>query len=126
MRGRTWMRTMSAPASAREMAMCAPMPRVPPVTTAVRPSREKRAGREGAIVGRLRDGDGVSVWWFMCGFLWWGDGVFEDGGGLTLTLDPALNGGVAGPEFMATHHGGGRGSGYRWVFLYPFHWEYIM
>lgn len=33
---------MSAPASARAMATDWPMPRVPPVTTAVWPSREKR------------------------------------------------------------------------------------
>lgn len=68
--GVTWMRTMSAPASAREMAMCAPMPRVPPVTTAVRPSREKRAGREGAIVAdwgmEMGCVFGGYVW-----FLWW-------------------------------------------------------
>jgi hypothetical protein len=35
------MRRMSAPASARAMAIEAPMPRVPPVTRAVWPSREK-------------------------------------------------------------------------------------
>jgi hypothetical protein len=45
------MRIISAPASARARAMWAPMPRVPPVTTAVRPSREKRAGSEGAMIG---------------------------------------------------------------------------
>lgn len=88
----TWMRMMSAPASASEMAMWAPMPRVPPVTTAVRPSREKMEGREGAIVEdlELRVGDGVYEWWLYVVFATAGVGVFEDGGTrCTLTLDPA-------------------------------------
>lgn len=42
--GRTWTRIRSAPASARAMATAWPMPRVPPVTTAVWPSRENRLG----------------------------------------------------------------------------------
>jgi hypothetical protein len=37
----TWTRRMSAPASARAMAMDWPMPRVPPVTRAVWPDSEK-------------------------------------------------------------------------------------
>lgn len=41
---RTWTRIRSAPASARAMATAWPMPRVPPVTTAVWPSRENRLG----------------------------------------------------------------------------------
>lgn len=42
--GRTWTRIRSAPASARATATAWPMPRVPPVTTAVWPSRENRLG----------------------------------------------------------------------------------
>lgn len=92
--GDTWIRMMSAPASASEMAMWAPMPRVPPVTTAVRPSREKREGREGAIVEdlELRVRDGVYGWWLYVVFVMARVGglVFEDGGTRrTLTLDPA-------------------------------------
>lgn len=37
---------MSAPASASAYAMAWPIPRVPPVTMAVLPSREKRAGMD--------------------------------------------------------------------------------
>lgn len=42
--GRAWTRIRSAPASARATATAWPMPRVPPVTTAVWPSRENRLG----------------------------------------------------------------------------------
>lgn len=85
--GGTWMRTMSAPASAREIAMCAPMPRVPPVTTAVRPSREKRAGREGAIVGI---GDWVRLVVSRCGFPMVGLMVYLRMSGRGFSQDPAL------------------------------------
>ena len=44
--GSTCIRMISAPASARAMAMAAPMPRVPPVTTAVLPSKENIDGKE--------------------------------------------------------------------------------
>ena len=37
----TWIRTMSAPASAIAIAIACPIPRVPPVTTAVFPESEK-------------------------------------------------------------------------------------
>ena len=50
-KGYTWTKRMWwAPASARAMAMAWPMPRVPPVTTAVWPWREKRFEME-SIVG---------------------------------------------------------------------------
>lgn len=49
MRMSTWTRIMSAPASARAIAIAAPMPRVPPVTRAVLPWREKREGIVSAI-----------------------------------------------------------------------------
>lgn len=45
----TWTRIISAPASARAIAIAAPMPRVPPVMRAVLPWREKREGIESAI-----------------------------------------------------------------------------
>jgi hypothetical protein len=38
---------MSAPASARASAIAWPIPRVPPVTMAVLPAREKRDGMDG-------------------------------------------------------------------------------
>lgn len=41
---------MSAPASASPIAIAAPMPRVAPVMTAERPSRENMLGNESAII----------------------------------------------------------------------------
>lgn len=49
----TWTRIISAPASARAIAIAAPMPRVPPVMRAVLPWREKREGIESAIFNFL-------------------------------------------------------------------------
>ena len=46
----TCTRMMSAPASANAIAIAAPMPLVPPVTRATRPSREKMRGIDRAIV----------------------------------------------------------------------------
>jgi hypothetical protein len=50
----TWIKTTSAPASASAIAMAWPMPRVPPVTTALRPSSEKRDCRALAMMLVLR------------------------------------------------------------------------
>jgi hypothetical protein len=46
----TWIKRMSAPASARAIATAWPMPLVPPVMRAVCPSREKRALVAGDMV----------------------------------------------------------------------------
>lgn len=45
----SWMRTISAPASASAMAIWTPIPLVPPVTRAVLPSRENILGNVKAI-----------------------------------------------------------------------------
>jgi hypothetical protein len=44
------MRMISAPASANATAIACPMPRVPPVTTAVLPAKEKRSDTEDIVV----------------------------------------------------------------------------